>query len=203
MYAALQPVVDTVARLLFRIEVQGLERVPRAGPAVLMANHVSHLDPLVLFSVATRADRRPRFLALADLWDRPGLGWLLDAGRMIPVFRGKGQEAVDHMVTAACRALDDGQLVVVYPEGQLPDHDAPQRPRRGAGRLALATSAPVLPVVMRGVPPWTGRPPRPRTPVSVRVGAPLELDDLRGQPISPGTERVASQRAVEAFADTA
>lgn len=198
VYAALQPVVDGLARLLFRLDVDGLDRIPPDGPALLVANHVSHLDPLVLFSLCTRAGRRPRFLALADLWHRPVLGWLLDRGHMIPVFRGTGREAAERMIAGACAALEADQVVVVYPEGQLPRPGQPQRPRRGAGELALATRAPVLPVLMAGVPAWTGRPPRPRVPVTVRVGAPLELDDLRADPV-PERELEAARRATAAF----
>lgn len=198
VYAALQPVLDGIARALFRLDIDGLERIPEHGPALLVANHVSHLDPLVLFSVCTRAGRRPRFLALADLWHRPVLGWLLERGHMIPVFRGRGREAAERMIAGARRALDAGQLVVVYPEGQLPQPGQPQRPRWGAGQLALAARDPVLPVAMAGVPPWTGRPPRPRARVRVRIGAPLELEDLRSSPVAD-RELEAARRATAAF----
>ncbi|MDX1620431.1 MAG: lysophospholipid acyltransferase family protein [Nitriliruptorales bacterium] len=179
VYATLQPVVDGLARLLFRVRLEGLERIPREGPALVLPNHVSHLDPLVVFTALTRLGRRPRFVALADLWEKPVLGWVLDKGRMIPVHRGEGRRASEQMVIAACAAMQAGQIVVVYPEGQLPQPGQPQRPREGAGRLALATHAPVFPLAMSGVPRWTGGVPHLRRHVDVAIGAPLALDDLR------------------------
>lgn len=203
VYAALRPVVEGAARVLFRIHVEGLERIPGDGPVLLLPNHVSHLDPLVLFSVCGRAGRvRPRFLALADLWEVRGLGLLLREGHMIPVFRGRGEEAARHLQDAGGAALDAGQLVVVYPEGRLPQPGVPQRPRRGAGALALdASGVPVVPVAMLGVPSWTGGLPRLRAPVTVRVGEPLDLRDLRARTRTPDVERAASTRALAAIAE--
>ena len=199
VYAALQPVVNGIARLLFRISIRGFEHLPTDGSALVVANHVSHLDPIVLFSVLTRAGRRPRFLALADLWEITGLGWLLRKGHMIPVHRGEGPEASAHMVSAARAAMDAGQLVVVYPEGRLPRPGQPQRPREGAGRLMLAVDVPVVPVAMAGVPPWTGGLPRLRQPVDVVVGAPLDLTDLRSGQVDRQRARAASSRGLAAF----
>ncbi|MDX1657280.1 MAG: lysophospholipid acyltransferase family protein [Nitriliruptorales bacterium] len=199
VYAALQPVVDGIARLLFRASIRGFDHLPDTGPALVVANHVSHLDPILLFNVLTRAGRRPRFLALADLWEITGLGWLLRHGHMIPVHRGEGRDASMHMVATARAAMDAGQVVVVYPEGRLPRPGQPQRPREGAGRLMLAVDVPVVPVAMAGVPPWTGGLPRLRQPVQVVVGQPLDLADLRSGEVDRDRARAASSRGLAAF----
>ena len=192
-YPLLGPVAAAVSRVLFSIEVHGLDRLPRDGPAVVAANHVSHLDPLVLFSVLHRRGRRPRFIALEDLWAVPVVGWLLEHGRMIPVRRGSG---ADPMVRSACAALAAGEVVVIYPEGTLAPSGPRQPPRRGVGSLALRARCPVLPIAMRGVPPYRGGLPRPRQPVDVRVGRPVELGEVTGQ-----SDRGAPRRAARAVLD--
>jgi 1-acyl-sn-glycerol-3-phosphate acyltransferase len=84
---------------------------------VLAANHVSFLDPLVLALALYDCGRRKvRFLALADLFDQPLVGWVLRGTRMIPVARGRG---VDRMAEDAGAALEAGQAVLVYPEGTI------------------------------------------------------------------------------------
>lgn len=192
-YPVLGPVAGVVGRLLFSIEAHGLDRLPRRGPALVVANHVSHLDPLVLYSVLARRGRRPRFVALEDLWAVPVVGWLLEHGRMIPVRRGEGAAP---MVRRACAALAAGEVVVVYPEGTLasPGHHRPAG--AGAGLLALEANCPVVPVAMQGVPPYRGGVPRPRRPVQVRVGPPLDLARLAEVPA-----RAARRAAGQALLD--
>lgn len=178
IYPTVGPLVDAVARLLFAIDADGVQHVPRAGPALVAANHVSHLDPMVLLSLLRRRGRRPRFIALEDLWSVPVVGWLLEHGRMIPVRRGTG---AGPMVESACAALEAGEVVVVYPEGTLARPDEQPPPRAGAGMLALQARCPVVPVAMSGVPPYRGGVPRLRQAVDVRVGPPVDLagiDDL-------------------------
>jgi 1-acyl-sn-glycerol-3-phosphate acyltransferase len=179
VFAALAPIAVRLTRAWLRIRVTGA--LPRSGPVLLLANHPSHVDPLVI--LAAVHPRRPRFLALADLFARPGLGWLLRAARMIPVVRGGG---VDRMVSDACAAIAAGQLVVIYPEGRLarPGEVLPAKP--GAGLLALqavAAGATVVPAALAGLHP--GRPggklPRPRARVAVRFGAPVDLSPWAGR----------------------
>ena len=178
IYFLLAPIVDVIARIVARIHVQGLEHLPRRGPVLVVANHVSHLDPLVLFSLLHRRGRRARFVAVSGLWDVPLVGWLLRKGRMIEVRRGAGTAP---MVEAACRALDADQAVVVYPEGTIVSQGVERRGRPGAGLLALAADAPVVPVAMHGVDVWTGRLPRLRHDVRVRVGAPVDFSTWDGR----------------------
>lgn len=199
-YPVLGPVAAAVARVLFSIQVRGLDRLPRDGPALVAANHVSHLDPLVLFSVLHRRGRRPRFIALEDLWAVPVVGWLLDHGRMIPVRRGSGAAP---MVASACAALAAGEVVVIYPEGTLaPPGPGQPPPRAGAGSLALQAHCPVIPIAMRDVPPYRGGLPRPRQPVEVRVGHPVELDAVASLP-DREARRAAAHAVLDAVRDLA
>ena len=143
-------VVGIVWRLLFRTRVEGAERVPESGPAILAANHVSGMDGVALaFVTGKRARRMTRFLVAAEFFDRPSFGWALRLYRQIPLRRGQGDRPAIEEALATIRA---GALAGIFPEGTVnPDPIAGvQRGRRGVARIALATGAPVVPVGMWG-----------------------------------------------------
>ncbi len=165
----LGPPLTRAVGALFDVRTRGLDHVPRRGPALIVANHVGHLDALVLATALLRgAGRRVRFLALADLFDDPIIGWWLRRGRAIPVWRGRGATPA---VAAATDALEHGEVVLVYPEGRLP-RGGPGSARPGAGAIALATQAPTLPVALWGM---QAELPGPRfgRPAAVEIGEPL------------------------------
>jgi 1-acyl-sn-glycerol-3-phosphate acyltransferase len=131
-------VVRTLARLLYRLRVEGA--VP-AGPAILAANHESVLDPFLLGLVT----RRPvRFVAKKELWRFRPVGAAVVAMGGIPVDRGRGDR--DAMAARAGR-LAAGELVGIFPEGVVRETDTWHR---GAAKLALATGAPLVPVLIDG-----------------------------------------------------
>lgn len=165
--------------------------LPATGPVLVVANHVHRLDAVVFATVASRSGRWLRFLALADLWEVRGLGWLLRHGRMIPVHRGQGPV---RMARDAQQALDAGQAVLVYPEGQLPSADAEPPARAGAGLLALSAGVPVVPMAVWGLGRTRARRRRLRRPVGVAVGGPIDLSAWQGR-----TDERASQEAADAL----
>jgi 1-acyl-sn-glycerol-3-phosphate acyltransferase len=177
------PVVAPVIRLavcvLLDLRVVGGERIPARGPVLLAANHVSFLDPVVVAVALDRCGRRSRFVALAELFQRPLLGWVLRHGRMIPAVRG---EPPERMAEHAGAALAAGEAVLVYPKGTIvpPGQIRPARP--GAGLLALRTGVAVLPVASSGAERRPGR--RLlwcRRRVSVVIGPPVDLRPWRGR----------------------
>jgi 1-acyl-sn-glycerol-3-phosphate acyltransferase len=179
VYDLLAPLARLLVWLLADLRVVGAERIPTHGGVLLAANHVSFLDPLVLALALYDCGRRKvRFLALADLFDQPLLGWLLRATQMIPVARGRGAA---RMADDACAALDAGQAVLVYPEGTIvpPGQTRPARP--GAGLVALRASVPVLPVASCGAERHRRRLPRLRRRVTVVIGPPVDLSPWRGR----------------------
>ncbi len=141
--------VDGLNRLFcyryHRLNVTGL-RLPRSGPAIVVANHVSGLDPLLLIASA----RRPlRFLIAREEYERFGLQWLFRAMNCIPVDRERRPELA---LRAALRALGEGEVVALFPHGAIHlDSDPPKKLKAGAVRLAQLTGAPLLPHRITGV----------------------------------------------------
>ncbi|MBW3664215.1 MAG: 1-acyl-sn-glycerol-3-phosphate acyltransferase [Actinobacteria bacterium] len=193
LYRPLAVLVGALGRVLARTDVRGAHHVPRSGPGLVVANHISHLDTIVLFAALSRLGRRPRFTAHAGTWAVGILGWLFEQGGVIPVHHGEGPERFAADVLAF---LDAGELVVVYPEGTIPRSPQDRRARPGAGLAAARSTAPVVPVAMAGIAPWTGFPMRLRQPATVTFGAPMQVP-----PLAPDASRDAQIRTSEALLD--
>jgi len=120
--------------------------LPDKGPAIVVCNHISGLDPLVLIA----ATPRPlRFLIAREEYERFGLQWLFRLGQCIPVERDKKPEQA---MRAALRALEEGEVVALFPHGKihLPG-EMPARIKGGAVRLSQITGSPVYPLHVEGV----------------------------------------------------
>jgi 1-acyl-sn-glycerol-3-phosphate acyltransferase len=131
-------------RFWFRLSHEHLDRIPAKGPAIIVCNHISYLDPLTNGDAVVRAGRRPRFLAKADLFRIPVVGRALRGAGQIPVSRGsRDRSSLDRAVSA----LVDGEVIVVYPEGTVTKRDdgLPMEGKTGTVRLALRTGAPIIP----------------------------------------------------------
>ncbi len=128
-----------------RLNVLGL-RLPRTGPALLVANHISGLDPMLLIASA----RRPiRFLIAREEYRRFGLTWLFRAMQCIPVDRERRPELA---LRAALGALRAGEVVALFPHGGIHlERDTPRRMKPGVAWLAQQTGAPILPLRISGV----------------------------------------------------
>ncbi|MCE7007828.1 1-acyl-sn-glycerol-3-phosphate acyltransferase [Kibdelosporangium philippinense] len=165
---------------------RGTERIPRQGGAILVFNHISHLDPVVDAVFVHRNKRVPRFLAKDSLFRIPVAGKIIGGAGTIPVYRGTANAA--DSLRAANEALSEGKLVCIYPEGTISkDPDGwPMRSFPGVARLALANDVPVLPIARWGTSQiWNGYTkkftPFPRKTVTTYVGEPVDLSQFRGE----------------------
>jgi 1-acyl-sn-glycerol-3-phosphate acyltransferase len=154
-----------------RLEVDGLESLPASGPLLLVGNHDSHWDP-VMVGISARKRRMVRALAKSTLWDVRGLSWVLNGMGQIPIVRGAGDAQA---LANAVEALRDGSCVGVFPEGTR-SKGRVMRARSGVGRLALEVpEAHVSCVAISGTTDLTGFPRRPK--IKVRF-----FDPVGGQP---------------------
>jgi len=182
------------------------EKIPATGGCILVFNHVSHVDPLTAAHIVYDHGRMPRYLAKSGLFKNRALASFLTAAGQIPVERlSKNAKGAFDAAVAAVRA---GECVVVYPEGTLTrDPDLwPMAGKSGAARIALETGCPVIPVGQWGVHdllyPYAKKPHLfPRTQVTMKVGDPVLLDDLRAQPHTTKTVNEATRRIMAALTD--
>src|SRR3954447_19040332 len=154
-----------------RLQVEGLEAVPESGPLLIVGNHDSHWDPVMVGMAALRR-RQIRALAKSDLWKVRGLAPILNGMGQIPIERGKGDAQA---LARAVEALRAGVCIGVFPEGTRSRGEV-LRARSGVGRLALEVpEAHVILVAIEGTSDLTGFPRRPRLRVSF-------FDPAGGQP---------------------
>jgi 1-acyl-sn-glycerol-3-phosphate acyltransferase len=179
-----------VALLAFRPEVSGSANIPRTGPVILAANHLSVIDS---FLIPLLTPRRVSFLAKQEYFEggspkkwvvRTFLTGLDTIGVPRSGFRA-AQEALE----VAKRVLDEGGAFGIHPEGSRSRDGRLYRGHTGVAWLALATGAPVVPVALSGterIQPVGTRVPRPGK-VTVRFGEPLRFTPPAG--LRPGTAR--------------
>jgi len=120
------------------------ERIPAEGPVIIASNHRSFLDP---FLIACLVNRPVYFVAKRELFAFAPIAWVLGALGAFPIDRGRSDE--EAMATARA-ILERGDCVVIFPEGTRVRPGPLGTPRRGVGRLALQTGAPVVPVAVFG-----------------------------------------------------
>jgi 1-acyl-sn-glycerol-3-phosphate acyltransferase len=163
------PIVD----LAYRVRIEGLDRIPD-GPAILAANHVSYVDPLVVWG---NTPRLPHMVAKSELWDMPVLRWVLDGAGVIPVHR----DTVDRtFIQTATRLLAEGNTVGIFPEGTRHRQPGLGEGNDGVAFIALRAGAPVLPVGIAGTDKiWPDGQRLPRFPrVTMVIGEPMHPDEL-------------------------
>jgi len=183
-------VVKPFIRMFTTRDWHGADNIPRDGGIIVVANHVSEVDPLMVADYLLHAARRPpRFLAKKELFRKPPLKWILEGAEQIPVDRGSGDAA--KALSAAVEALHRGECILIYPEGSATRDPAlwPMKSRTGAARLALLSGAPVIPIAQWGperVLAYKARKPHllPRTRISVLAGPPVDLSAYVGKPVT-------------------
>lgn len=178
-YRFVESVLIPPLSVWFRWRFEGRSDVPREGPVLVAANHISHFDPLAHAFFLEKAGRRPRFLAKSELYRNPLLRRVLRGARQIPVRRGSGETAP---VDAAMRSLREGEVVVVYPEGTVTKNPdlTPMAAKTGIARLTLASGVPVLPMAVWGTQyvERLGRKSfRPGTPIWVKAGVSRDFSE--------------------------
>lgn len=162
-----------IAKVVFRLHVDGEKFVPREGPAILAANHVSYIDPIII-GIAVR--RPIHFMAKKELFRSRLVGWLLRQFGAFPINRHRiNLQAFKR----AASLLNAGEIVAIFPEGTRGDGVQLRPAKPGIGLIAARTGAPVIPVLHRGTEKvlprgaWLPRPHR----ITVKFGAPFRFPE--------------------------
>lgn len=171
LYLILRPLAILLCKFLFRVHVTGREFIPKESGVLLVTNHASYLDPVILGVVCSRP---LYFFAKAELFQNPIFGGLIRSLHAFPVHINRlDKDAIER----AIQELTEGKAVLVFPEGTR-SRDGELRPgQAGAGFLAVKAKVPVLPVYLRGA--YEALPPgakmiRPKK-ISVHFGEPLSF----------------------------
>ena len=138
-----------LSHTLYRVRHEGLQAIPKEGPAVLVCNHVSYVDALLLMG----AVKRPiRFIMFKPIFDIPVLNFVFRTGRAIPINSKKEDPAAyERAFAQVAAALDDGDLVCIFPEGKLTQDGAIDEFRAGVEKIVATTPVPVVPMALRGL----------------------------------------------------
>ncbi|MBI5035409.1 MAG: 1-acyl-sn-glycerol-3-phosphate acyltransferase [Chloroflexi bacterium] len=162
-------------RILLRVELRGLENIPRDGPVVVAISHSSFLDPLIAGAYSPR-DVVP--MAKIEAFNLPVIGWIIKSYGAFPVRRGEVDMTA---VKTALRILQSGQMLVIAPEGHRSENGSLQEGREGAIILSLRSGAPILPVaVWGGKSFWKNLTRFRRTEMKCFVGKPV-LPNFQGK----------------------
>jgi 1-acyl-sn-glycerol-3-phosphate acyltransferase len=172
-------IVRPVARLLFGLDTIGADRLPKHGPAIIAANHNSHVDTLILLCLfPARLLPKLRPVAAADHFDKGGLGSWFSRNiiGIIPIKRG-GASRHEDVLAEAKQALARGEILVVFPEGSRGAPEEMTRFKTGVARLAeFCPEVPVTPIYLQGA----GR----SLPKDARLLVPFNTTAVVGEPLT-------------------
>lgn len=145
LFSLVQLIAKPVFRVLFSVEHYGLENIPKDGPVIVAGNHPSYLDPVL---VGLPIARPIRFMAWDALFKIPIFGQIIKAVGAFPVDirKGKGESAFREAV----KVLNEGNALVIFPEGQRSEQAAMGELRTGVARLAIETGATIVPTTIGG-----------------------------------------------------
>ncbi len=187
-------------RLFANVRVEGLDRIPKTGPVIIAANHVSNIDGVITGGWITEALRRRRihWLGKREMFEWPVVGKLAADGGVHPVDRGAADVEAFRLAT---RILEAGHVLLVFPEGTRSPDGALQEAKDGVALLAQRSGAQIVPVGINnsdGV--WKkGQPiplPIPRRTVTMRVGEPFRLSDIVPADTDRRTAKTLATRAI-------
>ena len=193
MISGLALAARIIARSITRVRIEGaLDEIPRDGPVILAANHISNADAVILGAWLTKSlGRRIHWLGKKEMFDWPVVGYVARNGGIHPVDRGAAD--VDAFRTAE-RVLREGHILMIFPEGTRSPTGELQKPKDGLAMLALRTGAPIVPIGISNtdrVWPKGKLLPRPGRHATMRIGVPFRLADE----LLPGLDRKSAKTA--------
>ncbi len=168
-------------RVVYRPEARGLENIPAEGPFIVAANHLSFVDSLFM---PLLCPRDVVFLGKADYFESWRTRWFFQSAGVIPV-RREGGSSSEAAMLAGIRALREGQVVGIYPEGTRSPDGRLYRGKTGVARMAIEAQVPVVPVAILGTPdvmPLDSKMPHLSGQVTVEFGKPLSFERYYDRP---------------------
>ncbi|MBX7168170.1 MAG: MFS transporter [Pirellulales bacterium] len=198
----------STARLFYRVRIRGIENIPATGGALLISNHVSWADGILLMLFCPR---NVRMVAYAEYIERGVMKWLAAQFGTIPLRPGAGRRSILESLSAARTAVRQGELVCIFPEGGLTRTGAMQDFKPGAMAILKGADVPVIPVYLGGMwgsifSFWGGRffwklPRRWPYPLSITFGKPLtavtSVEDMQAAVAALREEALSEHKAMQ------
>lgn len=195
-------IIGFASRLLWRARIERIEHLPRSGPFIVVANHCSNLDPLMMgWATGHQIGRVVHFMAKIEMRGWPIIGWLATQAGVYFVRRGEGDRAAQRF---SLETLAAGEPIAMFPEGTRSRNGRLKEGKGGAALIAMRSGAPLVPAGVSGTHRiFPGRSRWPRlTRVRIAFGEPFMLPHqpdgrLDRAELARGTERIMS--AIEAL----
>ncbi|HBX24326.1 MAG TPA: 1-acyl-sn-glycerol-3-phosphate acyltransferase [Desulfotomaculum sp.] len=184
IYIVAKFICRTVLLVIRRWKVIGDPHLPPGQGLILVANHVSYWDPVV---IGCAIDRNIFFMAKAELFHIPGLAWLVKKLGAFPAQRSGGGRT---SIKRALELVESGNVVGIFPEGTRSKTGELLNPHLGAAMLALKGGVPLLPVAVSGTKGFWGQ-------VKVVIGKPLYFDTPNRRKVSRAEMESVSRKAME------
>ena len=182
LYPAAKVVLKVLYKFYFKkFTVIGKENVPKSGPAILCANHISYFDPI---TISVYLDRMPCFMAKKELFDHKWLAPIIKDLRAFPVDRNKNDMSA---IKTAIKCLKNGDMLGIFLQGGIRKDGEEKALKAGTALIALKSNAPIVPIHIEGTFRFRSR-------VSVTYGEPITLEQYQGQ-------RIRSEQLMEISED--
>ncbi len=167
-YSIARVVVSLLSRLFFRIEINGIENIPKEGACIISANHKSVLDPPVLGALMPR---KVYTMAKEELFDNPFLALIIRNLGVFPVKRGKGDIGA---IKTALKVLKEGKVFAIFPEGTRSKNGKLGKAQPGVAMIALKAQVPIIPVANQGNYKLFSK-------MVINIGTPIVIDEYYNQ----------------------
>lgn len=162
-------------RLLYRVDIKGLENIPKEGGAILCSNHIHALDSVLY---VTRVKRMIYAMGKEELFNTKFKNWFMRAMGVFPV---KRDTASEEAINVAVNHLTDGELLAIFPEGTRNGLAKGVKPKKGVALIALRARTPIVPMAMLGSF-------KPFTKIKIRIGEPMDFSEYypaEGERVNP------------------
>lgn len=162
-------------RLLYRVDIKGLENIPKEGGAILCSNHIHCFDSVLY---VTRIKRMVYAMAKEELFNTRFKNWFM---RSVGVFPVKRDTASEEAINVAVGHLNDGDLLAIFPEGTRNGLAKGVKPKKGVALIALRAKVPIVPMAMLGTF-------KPFSKIKVRIGEPMDFSEYypkEGERVNP------------------
>lgn len=148
IFSILKGLIWLILKLFFRLRIQGSEYIPKDQGALLIVNHVSLLDALI---ISVSVPRPVRFVMLKNVYDKPSLNWLFRMFKMVPVPNARTKDALEEFNSICQEVINQGDVLCIFPEGQLSKNGHLHGFKKGVEHIMAGVSAPVIPMHMDGL----------------------------------------------------